>query len=89
MKIYLEQEESYYEAELVSIRTQLMVENAIADIEMQSYYVDRDQDLNHRRKAALELGRLTEEILPPNELRRIINKAKNLQCSSAISSMVL
>ena len=68
--------------DVVSLKSDISIESLIGEFELYAYYLDRDWDQYHRRREALELGRLTEEILTPDELTYIINQASSAGLSA-------
>ena len=54
------------------------IEIVLNNLELIIYEYQRDVDRYHRQCASLELGRVTEELLPPEKLRDLLQRAMTL-----------
>ena len=68
-----------WKKEFVTAKTENRVEALISAAEQQAYYLTRARDVYFRRKLAIEDGRLSEEILPLEDLIDILDAAKQQQ----------
>ena len=68
-----------WEREFITAKTETRIEALINAAEQQAYYLTRARDVYFRRKLAIEDGRLSEEILPVDDLIDILDAANHQQ----------